>query len=261
MTNFQRSTLLFLTAAIALTPSVGVAQPSRLRFMPPPPPPNIGEPNGRGQGGGSRGGACQRYEGITALVPLATPSTVWGITVADYPTLWLYAPQGLAENVPLELVLEDETNRSRYRTVVRSTETIAGVFSLSLTAKPLPVGNYRWSVSISCDPAEPDLPITIQGNLQRIAPSALLQSQLAQTQDPIERASLYATAGIWYDALTALGERRRQANDAAAAWSDLLQQANLDPFAAAPIAPCCSLISQSSRGPTTICSTIGSPPS
>lgn len=242
MINLQRSTLLFLTVAIVLTPTVSPAQSARLRFVPPPPPPHIGEPGGRGQGGGSRGDACRRYEGVTALVPVAAPSAVaWGVSVADHPTLWLYAPQGLAANLPLELVLEDETGQNRYRTMVRSTETIAGVFSLSLpaTAPPLPVGNYRWSVSIFCDSIEPDLPIVLQGNLQRIAPPVDLQSQLAQTQDPIEQAKLYAQAGIWYDALTTLGERRPQATDAAV-WSDLLQQGNLDAFATAPITLCCT---------------------
>jgi hypothetical protein len=258
MMHFQLRHLLMLTSPIALMlaaalpPAVSVAQrppaPVRILFTPPPPPPDIGEPEDRGQGGGSRGDACERYVGMMALVPSANPQALpWGLTIAERPTIWLYAPQGLAAAVPLEFVLQDQMGETRHRTLVRAPEMPAGVFSLSVrdSTAPLAVGqSYRWSVSIYCDPEAPDVPIVVQGNLERVAPPAHLQSQLAVTQDAIDQAALYAQHGIWYDALTTLAEQRTQTEDAAivTVWSDLLGQVNLGEIAPAAIVPCCRSI-------------------
>ncbi len=226
------------------TPAQSPHSIPKIQFIPPPPP-TIGMPEGSERGAGSRGPACKRYENTTALVPLTrtTQPIRWGLTTT-HPTIWLYAPQGLAANTPLALVLQDEAGQNRSRTVLQTSETPVGVFSLSLpaTAAPLQAGKiYRWSVSIYCDPDAIDIPVIVQGALGRVTLSAKLQSQLAATHSVLEQANLYAQNGVWYDALTTLGEelRRHEETGIASAWRDLLQQASLGKVKSAAIVPCC----------------------
>ena len=222
---------------------------AKIQFVPPPPP-TIGVPREGGRGAGSRGPACKRYENVTALVPFTktkVQTIQWGLTTVKHPTVWFYAPQGLAANIPLEFVLQDEAGQNRFRTVVQTSNVPKGVFSLSLpaTADPLQLGKlYRWSISIYCDPEALDIPITVEGNVKRIALSNSVQNQLAATQSILEQANLYATEGVWYDALTTLGESLRQSegSESIMAWKDLLQQANLGDTARATIVPCCTIV-------------------
>ena len=244
--------LIYSTRVIGQT----ISQSQHIQFIPPPPP-NIGEPDGRSRGAASRGPACQRYEHVMALVPSlkTTQNIPWGLTTATHPTLWFYAPQGLAANIPLEFILHDETGQNRYRNVVQTPETPIGVFSLSLpaTADALQLGKtYQWSVSIYCDAEVIDTPITMKGHLQRIALPARLQNQLDATSDILERAILYAKNGIWYDTLTTLGGRIRQGNDVdvliTSAWTDLLKQANLNGLDSEDvIVPCCAINGEAPR--------------
>ena len=248
----QRIQFIIISIALVLncsTRAIGqTASQPRIHFVPPPPP-SIGEPSGRDRGAGSRGPTCQRYQQVTALVPsiTTTQSIAWGRTTEAHPTLWFNAPQGLAANLPIEFVLQDETGQYRYKEDVQTSETPAGVFSLSLpaAADALQVGKtYQWSVFIYCDPDAIDLPVAVKGSLERIALPAELQNQLDSTQDILERASLYAENGIWYDALTTLGKRIRQSDDSAitSAWADLLNQANLSGLDSGKvIVPCCEM--------------------
>ncbi len=213
----------------------------------PSPPPTIGTPQGSGRGAGSRGPACKRYENVTALVPLTQPPTQptrWGLTTREYPTIWLSAPQGLAASVPIELVIQEAAGQNRFRTVVQTSEVSAGIFSLALptAAPPLQIGKtYRWSISIYCDPDAIDIPVTVQGLIQRVALPSKLQSQIATTHNVSEQANLYARNGLWYDALTTLGEGLRSHDDPgiATALKDLLRQANLNGMVSTAIVPCC----------------------
>ena len=227
------------------TPAQSPYSISKIQFTPPPPP-TIGAPEGSERGAGSRGPACKRYEKVIALVPLTkTIQPIrWGLTTKAHPTIWLYAPQGLAANTPLELVLQDEAGQNRSRAVFQTSETSVGIFSLSLpaTAAPLQVGKiYRWSVSIYCNPDAIDIPVIVQGALQRVTLSSKLQNQLAVTQSVLEQANLYARNGVWYDALATLGEKLRnhEKTGIASAWKDLLQQASLGKVESAVIVPCC----------------------
>ncbi|HZD41115.1 MAG TPA: DUF928 domain-containing protein, partial [Terriglobales bacterium] len=64
---------------------------------------------------------------------------------------------------------------------------------------------YRWFVAIVADPRRRSKDILAGGFIERIEPPAALEQQLTE-----ERAGqapfIYAAAGIWYDALAALGK-------------------------------------------------------
>lgn len=221
---------------------------TNIQFVPPPPP-TIGVPQSDGRGAGSRGPSCKRYEKITPLVPFtrtATQPIRWGLTTVEHPTMWFYAPEGLAANMSLEFVLQDEAGQNRSRTVVQTSNVPAGIFRLAFpaTAAPLQAGKrYSWALSIYCDSDAIDIPIRVQGSIQRVVSSSGLQRQLDATHNPLEQAKLYAKKGIWYDALTAVGEHLRQGKDTetVTVWKALLQQAGLTGIATSTIVPCCTV--------------------
>jgi len=83
-----------------------------------PPPPDQGAPEGRQQGGASRGGTCyEQYGELTALVPI-TNGVVWSLTSSEQPTLWFYLPSPLTASASVEFVLQDETNDYVYETSI-----------------------------------------------------------------------------------------------------------------------------------------------
>jgi hypothetical protein len=275
MINFQRSpTTIGIASTLALvvalspvrvtrsqTPTIGPSS-AAIQFNPPaalPPPPIVSDPgSGRSQGGAGRGCARNRPEALlTPLVPLVSGSKTvrWGLTTTDRPTFWLHTPNGLKDGAMVVLVLQDGMNRTSHRATFQiPPNTPPNVLSLPIpaTAPPLQANTqYRWEIRLFCNSgdsstlAEPsiDVPVIFSGGIQRITPSVQLQRQLTTAKTPLDRAIAYAGNGIWYDALTNLGQQI-QANPAGdraivRAWSDLLRQADLAPAASSPIAPCC----------------------
>jgi hypothetical protein len=221
---------LLLGGTIAPALAAPVTKPKvrpRIRWQPPPMPPNLGDPSGRGQGGGSRG-PCEDYDEVSALLP---PSQ-WGLTTLEYPTIWLNLPKGMAAEVPVEFVLADSQGKVLFKEITDATKTPAGInpFPLPTRAPALQVNQqYRWSIAIYCDADVPDKPVVIRGKIGRSALSSLAETQFSQSVDAIDRASIYAEQGFWYDAMTTLGMERRLANwrAVAIAWEDLLNQVNL----------------------------------
>lgn len=237
------------------------AQPTKpvnspVRFIPPPAP-NLSAPSGRQRGGASRGECPNVEKPLTALVPatqksldsgvtsnpaLSTFESVWGLTVAEHPTLWFYVPYSLTSKLPIEFVLQDDQNKDVYKTSFSASQMQPGIVSLRLpsTEAPLKVGkNYHWYFIINCNP---DAPPVVEGWVQRVALNPTLASQL-QKATPRQRAALYAREGIWHDALTTLAElRSANPGDATLSndWVSLLQSVRLEAIAAEPIVECCT---------------------
>jgi hypothetical protein len=228
--------------AAPVKPSKSAPRPSPIRWNPPPPPPNLGDPGGRGQGGGSRGD-CKAYEGMKALLP---GSQTAGLTTQERPTFWLNLPKGLADQVPLEMSLQTAQGKPLFKKIWNATPTPAGIVHIPLPqdAPALQVNQrYRWSISIYCDAETPDTPVTVRGTIARTTLSPTVNLENFTQLSAIEKASLYAEQGIWYDALTTLGLERQTATHPALlrAWDTLLQQAELQPMIAIPLQPCCQI--------------------
>lgn len=226
--------LLWASLTPIALPLVGRAQPqaaaqSTIQYTPPPPP-DLGEPTGRGQGGGTRSPGCQRYESLLALAPEVQTQRgmlLWGQTASDRPTFWFYAPQGLSADVPTQFVLKDDTGVPIYRLLRRTVESPAGVFGITLPDRAValqPGRVYRWSMTVYCDP-EVDTPLVLQGSIQR---QPVAQNQHVPNR-PLEAAQLYARNGAWYDALTVLlnAQQRSGSQQTLTALNDLLQQVKL----------------------------------
>jgi Domain of Unknown Function (DUF928) len=234
--GWRLATILILATIVTTTTFPAIAQPKtppssknslKIRWKPPIPPSSLGIPGNRAQGGATRG--CQPYQGMIALVPLSPQKIAWGQTIVDRPTLWFNAPQGLKANLLLEIALRDQNGQPIAKQSFTTERNIAaGAIGISL-----PLGTklqldrpYRWEVALYCDTEERvDSPLILQGQIQRITPPA----QLATAKSPLEMAQILATNGIWYDAISQLGNSLAATKDRelATAWSELLRSASI----------------------------------
>jgi hypothetical protein len=164
-------------------------------------PADIGTAPGRRVPGGSRGTNCvARNKYLTAIVPTSN----FGRTTLDNPTLYFYIPENQAPE--MELVLQDENEQEIYKQKYKPSGK-AGVVGVSLPANTLVKGQrYKWNFSIICNTQDRSLDKLVQGVIERIDnPQLLRKLEKASTQ---ERLKLYAEAGIWQDALDTLAQMR-----------------------------------------------------
>jgi hypothetical protein len=200
------------------------------------PPGDIGAPT-RVLGGGTRssGSSCPIVgKPLKALIP----SNGFGVTVAAYPTFFVYMPALSLQTSPLvQFVLEDKQGNNIYTSTFKTSGT-PGIMTISLPSQgglsPMEVGkDYKWYFSLMCQPDERSQDITVEGWVRRVEPSPVLKTQLMQAslQQQVE---LYAESEIWHDALATLAQlRRNNLNDPAVAntWANLLRAAGLDDLA------------------------------
>lgn len=234
LNRFPVSLMLAVGIWLAALPTVTLAQ----EYI----PPQRGLP-GRREGGGTRGDCLSSSQRLTALMP----DTNFGKTIAEYPTFFWYIPDVQPEAA--EFVLLDESDNELYRTRFQVTGE-PGVISLSLPENagipPLEVGkDYHWYFSLICDDVDRSGDPYTEGWIQRVEPEAALLARL-ETASLRDRPTIYASAGLWYDALTSLAELRR-ANPQNASfvrgWKTLLDSVELASVADQPFVPCCEQVS------------------
>lgn len=227
-----------LTVVGQPTPKVDgqpITQPGRVRFVQPTED-NLSSPDYRQGGPPSAGVLCDRGKiKLTALVP----ENQIGRTVSEYPLFFFYLPKSDAQLA--EFFLQDEKENLIYQTTLKINNS-PGVMSVSIPANknvsPLQVGkNYRWSISLICDPQDRSTDVFAAGIVRRVELSADIRSELEKA-DPRQKAVIYAQTGIWQDALSTLAAARRgNPNDAelTADWETLLDSVKLGEIAKEPI--------------------------
>lgn len=233
-----------------LTTTSSRKQPLRL-VLPPLPPGQ--PPGGRRYGGASRGQCPGAKLGLTALVPLIEQPTsvmnVWGQTTAERPTFWFYTPYVKDSAYLADFVLVDAELNPVYRQDV-TLPSQPGVMSVSLpaTISPLTTGKqYRWFLNVYCDRPlgtasvdhrqKPQSPIYVEGVIQRVNLNQVTVQQLQQAQ-PRQQVAIYASNGIWYEALTTVAQlRQKNPQDVILQqeWQDLLSSIGLGDFAGKPL--------------------------
>ena len=228
-------------------PSSDISETKKVSFNPPPVADN-GAPGGRRKGAGSHS-LCEvtnQEKEITPLIALMpkisietetkSKTYVWGKTALDHPTFWFYV--AYPANSYVEFILQDEAENEIYQTSF-SLDKTPGIVSLTLTEDKatLETGkSYHWYFNIMCD-REDTTDDFVEGWIERVELNPVINSQLESVQ-PLERVSIYAENGLWYDTLTNL-DRLRQTEPKkqaiAAIWTDLLQQVGLDEISQEPV--------------------------
>jgi hypothetical protein len=112
-------------------------------------------------------------------------------------------------------------------------------FTLPPTAPALEVNKiYRWKLFTYANGAK-----IIKGFVARVEPTAMLLEQLKQAP-PLERAAIYAKAGIWLETVKALADQKYidpKNQEILAQWSDLLTSVELEKIISQPIVSCCNV--------------------
>lgn len=189
-------------------------------------------------GQGPKTGTCEEMQPpLTAIVPSVQIEpekfSVWGQTISDRPSLWFYVPY-TTSGPDLELTLEDEAGQviNSFEVARPATSSLVQV-QLPESVSPLQVNQlYRWRLQAKCSQRA----IEVSGWIQRVATPVAMTSKV-KTTNPQQLAQLYAANGLWYDALTVLGETQRKSGQSAAGWQSLLKQVGLESLATMPIAP------------------------
>lgn len=203
-------------------------------------------PGGRYRGGGSRSGGSQTIcpttkIPLTALVPfqesyekgrenLPPIVNVWGYTVSDRPTFWVYVPYNTG-SIPARFSIDDETaGDTIYETSVKLPNQ-AGIVGIPLPtdAPALQAGKrYRWFFSLNCKAPNATAAATENINVEAVVIRDGLPATIARQLTPtlsLQNAIAFAQNGFWYDALTTLAKLRQQNpqdESLITAWKELL---------------------------------------
>src|SRR6266498_2506905 len=178
-------------AFAADAPRTGAASPSSgVRFR----PATTGAPSVRVTGG-SRGTG----DAAVTLDVLA-PDEI-GTTTQEQPSLFWY--QSKPADAKFELTLLQENKVKPLIQVKVEHSNKAGIQRLKLSdhgVKLSPGVEYQWVVALVTDPDNRSTDLVASGVIKRVAPAADLKEKISQAT-PASLASVYADAGIWYDAL------------------------------------------------------------
>lgn len=171
---------------------------------------------------------------LTSIVPRLDTE---GLTVSAHPTFWVYVPYQANNFQSMSFVLKNSAGVVAYNPPLTAASTLPGIISLRLLESEAPLElnqKYSWVFTLSCGGTQ----LYVEGYVTRVSPSSDLQSALRAATTPEAQAAAYSNAGMWYDALTLLGDRRRAAPGNAAvtsAWANLLQGVDLSDISSKPM--------------------------
>jgi len=212
--------------------------------------PDDGDPTGRRRGGTSRRGDCPNLKTpLTALVPgdETNKKSFLGTTISEYPSFWVYIPELASDIRSGEFVLQDQEGNDIWRTPI-TLPGKPGAISIKLPQNPQyalkPNLKYHWYFNIYCSPTQKSSVYFVDAWVRRVTLTPQLQQQLNNAKS--QKYKVYIANNIWYDAITNLGELRRNNPGVGEAtpseyrafvedWAKLLKSVNLSELASAPI--------------------------
>ena len=186
------------------------------------------KPPSRGAPARRVGGATRGAGGGVPRVAVLAPEGL-GLTLEEQPDLYWFISQ--PSMVRIELVLIQDTSPAPVTEVELAGVQSAGIQRFSLREHGVKLAedtDYEWSVAIVPDDEARSADVFSSGAIRRVAPDAPLSTRLGGLTG-MERVRALAEAGIWYDALGALGRDLDARADPAArrARADLLEQVGL----------------------------------
>ncbi|WP_342002121.1 DUF928 domain-containing protein [Chlorogloeopsis sp. ULAP02] len=181
----------------ALTITLSLTQVTLAAYQPPR---DQKSPSGYTDSSGTRG-RCKASQ--AASLRLLAPITHVGQTTSSHPTFaWLLPAQ---EKIPIEFTLYQIDNNDQLNLAYKlEVESSPGIMKLSLpqTLPGLTTGQrYLWQVEVLCNRNRPSHNLVARAELDIVAMPTNLKNLLARSQNRLQRANLYAEAGMWYDAL------------------------------------------------------------
>jgi hypothetical protein len=211
-------------------------------------PPEAGAPHTTA-GGASRGTWCtenvsdvQAPSSLNSYLTPLLPSNQKGLTLQERPTLFVYVPQSNATKAFFSI--KDDQGNDHYQSFL----DIATVEHSAIMAIPYPEDapslkanqDYKWSFVVLCDNRlRPDSPL-VEGSIKRInlEEQNSLKQQLEQANTDLEKAKIYANAGIWYETINILANLQKSNPDNSSlntAWVNLLNSVGLNEISEAEL--------------------------
>jgi len=163
-------------------------------------PPLRGAPGGR-IGGGTRGSGREVFV-LTVLAPDHS-----ALTVSEQPSLFWYISS--STSLPIEVTLMDVRTTQPVLETKLAAPGAPGVHRIRLAdygVRLEPGVPYRWFVTVVPNSDRRSRDILAGGAIERIEPPQALTAKLAQARKE-DTAALYAEAGVWYDALSAISDQ------------------------------------------------------
>jgi len=167
-------------------------------------PPLRGAPGGR-VGGGTRGTGREAFV-LSVLAPAHT-----GLTTSEQPVLYWFISSPSSH--PVELTIVDPQKSDPLIELRIEPPVAAGVHRVRLAdhgVRLAPAVPYNWYVAVMPDTGRRSKDILAGGTVERVAPPDGLATKVSGTPKA-DLPALYAEAGLWYDAITALNDLIDQA--------------------------------------------------
>ena len=168
------------------------------------PPKDLDAPSGT-RGTGSRG-SCGQAASVS--LSLLVPKNHTGLTASGHPTFFWYlsADPGVPINFTLvepgvpKPIIQQQIDKPK-----------AGINQLQMPKdlpELVPGRQYRWTVTLLCNPDRPSVNPIAQARIKRVQASPALLEQLAAANSDFDKAAIYAGASLWYDTLAAISAAR-----------------------------------------------------
>ena len=160
----------------------------------------------------------------TPTLVMLAPTDHAGRTSVEQPMLFWHLSRPVT--CPIEVTIIDDASDRPLLEISIHPPHAPGIHSLPLPdhALNLRLGvRYQWSVALVPDPNDRAKDLVVSAPFERIELSPTLQAELQQSNS-IALPRVYAAAGLWYDALTALLAQRKS-NPHETEWQQ--QQASL----------------------------------
>jgi hypothetical protein len=162
-------------------------------------PPMRGAPGGR-VGGGTRG------TGREAFVLSVVAPTHTGLTTSEQPELFWFISS--ASSYPVEFTVVDSQKTDPLLELRIEPPVKAGFHKVRLAdhgVRLQPGVSYQWFVAVVPDSGRRSKDILAGGSIERVSPPDGLEAKIARARRN-DVPAMYAEAGLWYDAVSALGE-------------------------------------------------------
>lgn len=143
--------------------------------------------------------------GDMPLTVLASRNYV-GRTISRHPTFAWFVPRDSASK-PMEFTIYEWVPSGKAKEVSKmSLQSSPGIMKLSPFSENelglQPGKEYRWQVVIHCDPDNPSGDLVGEASIEVVGMPAAVQSKLNKAVNSVEKANIYAEAGLLYNALS-----------------------------------------------------------
>jgi Domain of Unknown Function (DUF928) len=198
------------------------------------PPPGRDAPRSGTAGGGSHpvrtSCASKNTSATNNYITAISPGSHLGLTQVERPSFIVYLSPTIAQTAEFSL-FDEEMNGVYQANVPVANQT--GLVSIALPDSAPALAKeqrYYWTVALICNPNDRTEDVVVGGWIERAEANENFKQQLANLP-ALERVSLYAKQGFWYDAVNLLLElKQAQPNNTAlsASWEELIKSVGLE---------------------------------